>query len=137
VLPPVDRFLPLFEQWLPGWLDTIPDQILRQFATWHVLRHLRTAAEHTPIGPYRNVNARTQLRRAAAFLTDLAAQGVGLADCTQADLDRWHASASRTEQDQLRPFLTWAIRRHITGPCGSRPSCAPRPRRSANPSGWR
>lgn len=90
-------------------------QILRQFATWHVLRHLRTTAAHTPIGPHRNVNARTVLRRAATFLTDLAARGAGLADCTQADLDCWYATASRTEQDQLRPFLTWAIRRRVTG----------------------
>lgn len=119
VLPPADRFLLLFEQWLPGWLDTITDpnhrQILRQFATWHVLRHLRTTAEHTPIGPYRNVNARRVLRGAATFLTDLAARGVGLSDCTQADLDRWYATAGRSERDQLRGFLVWAIRRRVTG----------------------
>lgn len=81
MLPPVDRLLLLFEQWLPGWLDTIPDpdhrQVLRQFAAWHILRHLRSTAEYTPIGPYRNVNARRVLHGAATFLTDLADRAEG------------------------------------------------------------
>lgn len=68
VLPPVDRFLFLFEQWLPTWLDSLDDpehrSVLAQFATWHLLRHLRTTAERAPVGPYRNVNARSQPRRA-------------------------------------------------------------------------
>lgn len=95
VLPPVDRFLFLFEQWLPRWLAGIEDPehrtLLQQFATWHVLRHLRTTAERVPIGPYRNVNARSQLRQAAAFLLDLATSGHSLDTCTQAHIDRWYA----------------------------------------------
>jgi hypothetical protein len=118
VLPPVDRFLFLFEQWLPTWLDSIDDpehrSVLAQFGTWHLLRHLRTTAERAPIGPYRNVNSRSQLRQSAAFLLDLAAHDRGLGDCTQADIDRWFATASRAEQDRARPFLSWAIRRHLT-----------------------
>ena len=118
VLPPVDRFLFLFEQWLPGWLTSIEDsehhQALRQYTTWHVLRHLRDTAQHAAVGPYRNFNARGQLRQAATFLTDLATHGRGLADCAQADIDRWYATVSRVEQDLLRPFLSWAIRQHLT-----------------------
>ena len=42
VLAPVDRYLFLFEKWLPGWMQTIEDanhhKILQRFATWHVLR---------------------------------------------------------------------------------------------------
>ena len=117
VLPPVDRFLFLFEQWLTAWLAGVEDMehrsLLTQFANWHVLRQLRDVAEHTSVGPYRNVNARCQLRRAAAFLHYLAASDRGLRDCGQADLERWFAIASRAERDQVRPFLTWAIRRHI------------------------
>lgn len=117
VLPPVDRFLLLFEQWLPVWLDTIDDPdhrtTLRQFATWHVLRQLREVAQQTPIGPYRNVNARSHLRQAAAFLAELGARDHTLADCSQADIDRWFATAGRTEKDRARPFVGWAIRRHL------------------------
>jgi hypothetical protein len=67
VLPPVDRFLFLFEQWLPGWLDTLDDPdhhaVLRQFATWHVLRHLREVAERLPSG---RRSARTAMSTPAA-----------------------------------------------------------------------
>lgn len=115
VLPPVDRFLLLFEQWLNHWLDTIPDQehrkILRRFATWHTVRHLRAVAETAPIGPYRNINSRGQLRQAAAFLAELTARRLVLDDLNQTDLDHWHATATRTEQRMLRPFLAWICRR--------------------------
>jgi hypothetical protein len=48
VLPPANRFLLMFENWLPGWLTAIPDpehrKILHRFATWNVLRRLRATA---------------------------------------------------------------------------------------------
>lgn len=114
VLPNVDRFQLLFEQWLPEWLDSIAHdghrQTLRRFATWHVLRHLRATAESRPVGPYLNVTGRAHLRQAAAFLAALAERGLTLAELTQDELDRWHASASATEKNMLRPFLLWAIR---------------------------
>ncbi|WP_132117116.1 GNAT family N-acetyltransferase [Actinocrispum wychmicini] len=95
VLPPIDRFLFLFEQWLPGWLAAIDDpdhrKILNRHAAWHVLRKLRRVAADGPIGGYRNNNARQQLKMAAVFLTDLADRGRDLAGCTQAELDRWFA----------------------------------------------
>ena len=119
VLPPVDRFLFLFEQWLAQWLDTIEDpehcKILRRFATWHVLRQLRaTTQTGGPIGPYRNNNGRVHLRQAAAFLAELTDHGRCLEDLDQAKLDRWHASASMTEQQMLRPFLIWITNRKQT-----------------------
>jgi hypothetical protein len=115
VLPPVDRFLLLFEQWLRQWLDTVTDEehhkILRRFATWHVLRHLRAVAEAGPIGPYRNNISRGHMRQAAAFLADLAGRGLALADLNQAQLDHWHAAASAVEKEMLRPFLIWLTNR--------------------------
>lgn len=117
-LPPVDRFLFLFELWLPRWLETIPNvehrKALNRFATWQVLRELRTTASTEPIGHYRNQNARSCLRQSAEFLVDLADHGRALADCTQADLDRWHASATGTQKLNLRPFLRWAIKARHT-----------------------
>lgn len=117
-LPPVDRFLFLFEQWLPSWLETVADleqrKTLHRFATWHVLRRLRATAAKEPIGHYRNQLARAGLRQAAVFLTDLADNGRELGQCTQADVDRWFAEATTTHRNLLRPFLTWAIRgRHM------------------------
>ena len=113
ILPPVDRFLFLFEQWLPGWLDSVPDRehrkILHHYATWHLLRRLRATAAAGPIGHYRHQSARRDLRVTAGFLTDLAHQDLTLAGCRQADLDRWMAHATTHDKTSLRPFLRWAI----------------------------
>ncbi len=58
ILPPVDRFLLLFEQWLPGWLDSVRDaehrRILQHYGSWHLLRRLRATATVGPIGHYRH-----------------------------------------------------------------------------------
>lgn len=119
VLPPADRFLLLFEQWLPGWLAAIetdaPDpehaRILHRYATWQILRQLRATAEREPVGHCRNQNARSRLRTAAGFLTflnGLDPTGRTLRDCRQADLDRWLATARSHDHVLLRPFLRWA-----------------------------
>ncbi len=117
-LPPVDRFLYLFEQWLPGWLAAIEDdedrQILSRFATWQVLRGLRTVSARRPIGYSRNQNARVLLRVAAGFLTDLHALGRDLKDCDQADIDAWFAQVSMSHNQAVRAFLRWAITGHHT-----------------------
>lgn len=111
VLPPADRFLLLFEQWLPGWLATISDpgrrRLLERLATWHVLRRLRQAAREQPINSYRANNARRLLRLAALFLDDLAAHGRRLDQCTQTDIDRWFTAEDR-DREHSREFLQWA-----------------------------
>jgi hypothetical protein len=117
VLPPVDRFLLLFQQWLPTWLATIDDlehrKILHRFAVWHVLRHLRAVAAEGPIGPYRNTIAWDQLKQAAGFLAELDGHGRGLIECTQADIDLWFAAQIKAHL-HVRSFLSWAIRRRYT-----------------------
>lgn len=133
ILPPADRFLLMFEKWLPGWLATIPDpdhaKILERYATWDVLRRLRRAAQSAPIGPYRNQNARFNLRVAAAFLEHLHRRGATLADCSQADLDRWTTAATKADRDILRLFLRWARASKLTGPLAltTRPSAPQAP----------
>jgi hypothetical protein len=112
VLPPIDRFLFSFEAWLPRWLESVPDvehrKLLHRFATWHVLRKLRIRAASGPIGHYRGQAGRDQLRQTARFLTHLAEHDVTLAQCTQADLDRWAAHATSGRRQSLRPFHRWA-----------------------------
>ena len=117
-LPHVDRFLFLFEQWLPVWLEEVPDRehrkILQRYATWHTLRRLRAVATTKPIGHYRHQLARKQLRVAAAFLGALTEHGIALSECTQADLD----AGSRTPRHLTRqrcvvPALGDQVEKHV------------------------
>jgi hypothetical protein len=112
VLPPVDRFLFLFEQWLPGWLASIEDpqhrRLLERFATWHVLRKLRTISTRQPINSGRENLARHVLRTSAQFLTHLAEHDRHLGDCGQRDVDRWFATDLR-RAEHSRTFLRWCI----------------------------
>jgi len=112
ILPAVDRFLVLFEQWLPSWLATVGDpehrKLLHTYATWRILRQLRGVATAGPIGHYRQQIARRRLRVAATFLDYLAEQDGELAGCTQGQLDRWLAHANLADQTALRPFVKWA-----------------------------
>lgn len=114
VLPPVDRHLLLFEDWLTGWLAQITDpehrKVLHQYATWQVLRRLRATAADGPIGHYRAQNARRGLRVAAGFLEHLTSIDTTLVGCRQGDLDRWFAHATSGDRRDLRSFLRWAIR---------------------------
>ena len=113
VLPPLDKYLVLFEQWLGTWLPRIQDdghrRVLERFATWHLLRRLRTVAADGPIGYGRQQNAQKNLTTAAEFLTYLAEHGIRLEELTQADLDAWYATAANTTRDVIRPFLRWCI----------------------------
>lgn len=112
-LPPIDRFLYLFEHWLPEWLSTITDdehrQVLQRFATWGILRNLRTISARKPIGYSRNQHARAQLRQTAVLLADLHTRDRELQSCDQGDIDTWFAQASTSERNLVRPFLRWAI----------------------------
>ena len=116
ILAPVDRELFLFQQWLSGWLEQIPDQghrqVLTRYATWRVLRQLRATAEHGPIGHYRHQNARQGLRSAAAFLLDLQLAGHNLQQCDQGHVDRWFSQAQNHQRRAVRRFLTWAEHTH-------------------------
>jgi hypothetical protein len=133
ILPPVDRFLFLFEQWLPGWLDSVRDgehrKVLHHYVTWHLLRRLRATASAGPIGHYRHQGARRDLRVTAGFLTDLAQRDLTPAGCRQADLDQWMAHATAPDKTSLRPFLRWTIKArrmpHLQLPPTNRPLPCP------------
>lgn len=131
VLPEVDRSLLLFEHWLPQWLATVAEKhqaLLRQYATWQVLRELRRSVAQGPVGPYRVNNARSHLRHAARFLADIDVGGTDLADLDQTRLDRWYAAATSTDKDHTRPFLAWLARRrliHVDLPQSARTATPP------------
>ena len=114
ILPPVDKFMFLFEQWCPAWLDTITDpdhrKTLRLFITWHYLRDFRAKiVSHGELGYAPPQLARAQLRSTATFLDGLTSNGRTLADTPQADLDRVFAHSSQHLRSTLRPFLRWAM----------------------------
>jgi hypothetical protein len=98
-LPAVDKHLLIFERWLDERLSHAEHhdhvRLLQQFATWHVLRRLRSRAERGHLGPAPTNEARQRVNQAAAFLAWLGGRGRALADCTQADVDAWHADAVR------------------------------------------
>ena len=111
ILPPVDKFMFLFEQWWPAWLDTIADpehrRTLRLFITWYYLRAFRAKiASRGELGHSLPQLARERLRFTAGFL---ASRNRTLAETTQADLDRVFAQSTPHLRDTLRPFLRWAM----------------------------
>ncbi|GAA3515065.1 hypothetical protein FHR32_007979 [Streptosporangium album] len=112
VLPRIDRHLMLFERWLEHWLTEIDDpghhELLERFASWDILRGLRASAARGPLGAGRTKNARDPLRAARTFLAWLDERGIDLKNCTQADLDAWHAEAFWARRPAQR-FLRWAM----------------------------
>ncbi|WP_410573357.1 hypothetical protein [Amycolatopsis sp. cmx-4-61] len=110
-LPPIDRFLLLFEQWVPGWLTSVEDvghrALLTRYTTWHVLRRLR---QGLPVSSYRANMARYRLRAAARFLSYLAERGRQIGQSTQADIDQWFARQPQNLRRATTEFLQWSQR---------------------------
>lgn len=113
LLPARDRHLLMFESWLAGHLAAVDDaeqrKLLNQYATWDVLRKLRESAARGSLGPSRDSTARDRLRKATEFLMFLSGRSRTAAQCTQADLDAWHAE-HRLARRHAQQFLRWCIR---------------------------
>ena len=83
-----------------GVLPTVDKQVLHAQT-----RTLTDAARRT---------AGEQFTQAERFLTWLDSRDRHLGECTQADLDAWHAQAADHHKSALRAFLTWAANtRHM------------------------
>ena len=118
VLPLVDKQICLFERWLGEHLAGItePDhaQIVRRFATWHVLPRLRSRVERKPITAAGRRFAGDQVQHATAFLGWLADRQLGLSDCRQSDIDAWHAEHKQHDRTAIRAFLLWCAANKLT-----------------------
>jgi hypothetical protein len=118
LLPVVDKQICLFERWLAQHLADITDadhaQIVRRFATWHVLPRLRSRAERKPITPSGRGFGGDQVKHATAFLGWLADRGLGLADCRQTEIDVWHAEHRKHDRIAVRAFLLWCAENKLT-----------------------
>jgi hypothetical protein len=112
ILPARDPHLAVFESWLHHRLESLAGHphlgVLRQYATFILLRRLRAAPEGTLV----TGSARYAIRAFAcgqAFCDWLQAAGIRPDGLTQAGLDRWHASASRTTAKMTSGFLGFAM----------------------------
>lgn len=118
VLPVVDKQICGFERWLPGHVATItyPDhaQIIRRYATWHLLPQLRAKAERKPLTPPARRHAHDQVKQATLFLEWLSGQRVTLAASSQSDIDAWHAQNGPHRRRCLRTFLLWCMNSQLT-----------------------
>lgn len=84
-------------------------RLLRGFGNWRVLARLR-ARRGGPPSPLAVKNAKRVFMLGAEFLRSLHDEGLSLADCGQAGLDRWLAEGS-ADRRRVRYLLAWAAER--------------------------
>jgi hypothetical protein len=112
-LPPRDEGLARAGQWLDEILAGINPaadrRIVQAYATWQVMRRLRSGslAGTRPLTP--TAHARNNIRTAVNLLAWLREHGTTLAGAGQADIDQW----LRTGPSAVlaRDFLSWAAER--------------------------
>jgi len=115
-LPDRDEHLHRLEQRLAHAITAAhPDDqpVLRAYATWHLLRRLRSRADQGAPTLHAANRARDVLAEAARLLHALREDDRDLARCSQAELDAWVTSPS-TARRLLPSFLAWAAQqRHM------------------------
>lgn len=112
VLESRDEFLHSLEEQLDCILAAIEDgedrQLLRSYATWRLLRKLRTQSPR-PLTKSQAMYARRKLSSAADLVEYLRRHGRQLYEADQHDIDRWQIS--NTQAHYARDFLQWATAR--------------------------
>ena len=109
-LPPRDEELARTGQWLTTLLETAGPpadrRLVQAYATWQVMRRLRTTAQHATRPRTPTAHARNNIRAAVNFLAWLRRRGTTLSTCGQACIDEW--PATRPSAGLAQDFLTWA-----------------------------
>ncbi len=115
-LPGRDERLARLERWIAQTVATIADpndqRLVRTFAGWHMLGRLRRRLVDGHATGEQAARVRASLRAAVGFLAWLRSEGLSLAACRQADIDRWLATGSRTRHN-ARDFVCWAVARRL------------------------
>ena len=116
-LPPRDEQMARLERFTSEIIDGRPDpeqrQVLRRYATWHLLRRLRSRNNGKPVtGEQHNV-VQQQVRGAVALLGWLGSRDLTLGTCGQADLDEWLSGGNSRSRDAGH-FVRWAARHRLT-----------------------
>src|SRR5579859_352786 len=112
VLPARDEDFARTEQWLTSLLAAIEPaagrRLVQAYATWQVMRRLRTSAGHATRPRTYTAHARNNIRAATGFLSWLAGRGLALGACGQSDIEAWLGTGPAA--CQVRDFLAWAAR---------------------------
>ncbi|MGO9078368.1 MAG: hypothetical protein ACLQDY_04930 [Streptosporangiaceae bacterium] len=117
-LPPRDEQMGRLERFTAGMIDSRPDpeqrQILRRYATWHLLRRLRSRNHGRPVtGEQHNV-VQQQVRGAVALFDWLDSRDLTLGTCGQAHLDEWLSGSGNFRSRDAGHFVRWAARQRLT-----------------------
>lgn len=114
-LPPADRYLARFEQWITTKLAELPEQTaqpVRQFATRHHLHRIRNLPGHTSLNAAVH-SAKQEITETIKFLTWLDQTHQRTATtCTQLDVDAWLA-AGPTTRTAIRTFFVFARKNQL------------------------
>lgn len=117
-LPPRDERMAQLERFTGDTIDGRPDpeqrQVLRRYATWHLLRRLRSRNNGRHV-TYEQHNVVQQQVRAAVDLLDwLGSRNLTLSTCGQADLDEWLSGSGAARRYDAGHFVRWAARQRLT-----------------------
>ena len=117
-LPPRDEQMARLEAWIAQAVAERPDagerRLLHQYATWHVVRRLRSrlAGQDATYGQF--ASAQRNVRAAIALLTWLTARGLDLENARQGDLDTWMDDTEAVHRTNAGNFVRWARRNKLT-----------------------
>jgi hypothetical protein len=110
VLPAYEPRIDRIERWLDLKLAALPAEhsdLVRRFAHWRVLRHLRAVAAQGPMSKATGDRAREQITTAIRLLAYFEDQGVTAATATQATLDRYQTAVGVRTLASEHAFITW------------------------------
>jgi hypothetical protein len=88
-------------------------QILHRYATWHLLRRLRSRNKGQPVTHEQHNVVQQQVRAAVALLDWLDARDLTLVTCGQADLDQWLSRSGTSHRRDAGHFVRWAARQRL------------------------
>ncbi|MFF0001501.1 hypothetical protein [Streptomyces avermitilis] len=114
-LPPRDERLSTFERWLPGKIAEVEEpesrKVLHAYATWHMLRRLRTVSRRRRVTHGQVHGARAYVTQ-AQLLNWLSSQNM-LSACSQDVIDAW-LDENPARGPRLQGFLVWTSRKGHT-----------------------
>jgi hypothetical protein len=117
-LPPRDERMAQLERFTGDAIDARPDpeqrQVLRRYATWHLLRRLRSRNNGRPVTHEQHNVVQQQVRAAVALLGWLGSRNLALGTCGQADLDEWLSGSGASRRHDAGHFVRWAGRQRLT-----------------------
>src|SRR5712691_10709549 len=117
-LPSRDERMARLERFTADVIDGRPDpgqrQILRRYATWHLLRRLRSRNNGRPVTCEQHDVVQQQVRGAVALLDWLDSRDLTLGTCGQAHLDEWLSGSGNSRSRDAGHFVRWAARQRLT-----------------------